>query len=834
MQYANETTQSIGHLEAVFCMLWVFGLMAAVLVSVVGKKIDRKTRKRIGGEIELMLKDKRAADCHHSFANYLRLQELEAKPAQYMSANCEQTKIQPDSSVGSYGMEIVSPPMDDENHVTWFNKVFKAMRGMTKPSIDAGFHVHVGLRHYQSDWGMGDTMTWRDARAISGRTAYAYGWFEQVIDSLVSRSRRDGSGMSVDMGSMNYIVSEFRDGINNPSIQSNWNEETNEYEYKIKHDHELESIRMYDLSVNERYQKLNTQSLRKHGTIEFRQHQCISSNAKKATMWADLCYEFVNRCADAASISIIRKFEQSFDGMMNFMALTESEPLYKYWNQRRQLLAGESLPNACSSCGSHQCMDDYLCDKNTRNESFDWAEWESNLAYKLSEIKIICPSEMCGLWNTTETWYSVNDYGNPVDMKFQDIQLNDGNLEWADSFCPTCGCEDSPQYAMSTLLLGLFFILPKLAMVLLIAGCGIGAIHGAGRKFNAKNKFKTLWRKLADRGGQAAGFAYEAGTGVRYVKAPHSSVALSHNMNRYISKDTQWGMCHTRFATHGINNDENAHPHFDKDKLITMVHNGVVNNHDEVWTGLGMEPTGDVDSMAVAQCLATGIETVVKHCKGSMSLIWSDAREAAGTLKCWTNGLNPLHMGRLDNKDTGAIVIASTEKHLTDSFGSRLVVDWKAYVGREYTIHPDGTISKRDIKGTEDTEPRYVYDWRQGYSGGWSTQAPTSKTPTPTTQSTPQDKTMLEKARRYVLRNMDGFGGWRPTVIDGIEFHGFDGLSQEGVTVKQYRYRLPSWLNPMQYQEDEDSILLGEYYSESTDVEMTCEPNFDDYWNTGF
>ena len=81
---------------------------------------------------------------------------------------------------------------------------------------------------------------------------------------------------------------------------------------------------------------------------------------------------------------------------------------------------------------------------------------------------------------------------------------------------------------------------------------------------------------------------------------------------------------------------------------------------------------------------------------------------------------------------------------------------------------------------------------------------------------------------------MDGFGGWRATVIDGIEFHGYDGLSQEGVTVKQYRYRLPSWLNPMQYQEDEDSILLGEYYSESTDVEMTCEPNYDDYWSTGF
>jgi len=838
MQYANET-QSIGHLETMVGMLWVFGLMVAVLVSIVGKKIEQKTQKRIGAEIELMLKDKRASGNHHSFANYIRLMNMEAKPADYGSSNCAETKIQPDGSVGSYGMEIVSPPLEGEEHVSWFNSIFRIMRGMTKSSISAGFHVHVGLKHYLADWGMNGTMTWREAKAITGRTAFAYGWFENAFDSIVSPSRRNGDGMSVGMGSLRFLVDNYRDGINTPSIASSWNEETDEYDYTIQHNHEEESIKIYDYSRGERYQKLNTQSLRKHGTIEFRQHQCISSNPKKARMYADLCFEFVNRCADAPSISIIRKFEQNFEGLMNFMAITENEPLYKYWNQRQQLLNGVHLPNACSSCGSNKCMDDYHCDTQKVLEPYDWSKFDQILATKFEEIKITCPS--CeGFSNTTETWYDSDSYDNIVNLKFKDTRIlehfnDDGDitetLVWKyNQSCPNCGTEELPQYGFfGGLIMSLFVIMPQLAMSLLIVGCGIGAIHGAGRKFNVKNKFKTLWRKLADRGGQASGFAYEAGEGVRYVKAPHSSVALSHNMNRYITKETQWGMCHTRFATHGENNDTNAHPHFDKDRLVTMVHNGVVNNHDTVWTELGIKPTGDVDSMAVAQCLATGIETVVKHCKGSMSLIWSDSREPMGTLKCWTNGLNPLHMGRLDNKDTGAVVIASTKKHLTDSFGKRLVNDWQAYVGREYTIHPDGSISKRDIEGTKDTEPRYVYDWRQGYTGGWSTPAPKT-----TSQPTPQDKTLLEKARRHVLRTMDGFGGWRATVIDGIEFHGYDGLSQEGVTVKQYRYRLPSWLNPMQYQEDEDSILLGEYYSESTDVEMTCEPNYDDYWSTGF
>ena len=836
MQYANET-QSIGNLETVVGMLWVFGLMVAVLVSIVGKKIEQKTQKRTGVEIELMLKDRRARGNHHSIANYLRLMEMEAKPADYGSSNCAETKIQPDGSIGSYGMEIVSPPMEGQEHVSWLTQVFRAVKGMTASSISAGFHTHVGLKHYLAEWGIKGTMEWREAKAITGRTAFAYGWFESGWDSLVSPSRRDGDGMSVGMGSLDYLVSNYRDGINTPTIAGEWDDEEKEYVYTLENDHQTESCKIYDMSRHERYQKLNTQSLRKHGTIEFRQHQCISSNPKKARMWTDLCYEFVNRCADAPSISIIRKFDRSFEGMMNFMAITSKDPLYKYWNQRQTLLSGGALPNACSTCGSHTCMDDNYCEKGTEHQSFDWSEFDSRLAQKFEEIKITCTS--CEEFaNTTETWYADDGYDNVVDLKFKDTRIlnhrNDlgfmqNTLVWKYSqCCPKCGNEDLPQYGFfGGLIMSLFAIMPQVAMSLLIVGCGIGAIHSAGRKFNAKNKFKTLWRKLADRGGQAAGFAYEAGDGVKYVKAPHSSVALSHNMNRYIGKQTQWGMCHTRFATHGVNNDTNAHPHFDKDRQITMVHNGVVNNHDTVWTELGIKPTGDVDSMAVAQCLATGIETVVKHCKGSMSLIWSDSREPAGTLKCWTNGLNPLHMGRLDNKDTGAVVIASTKKHLTDSFGKRLASDWKAHVGREYTIHPNGTISKRDIKGTSDTEPRYVYDWRQGYTGGWSTPAPKT-----TKQPTPQDKTLLEKARRYVLRNMDGFGGWRATVIDGIEFHGFDGLSHEGVTVKQYRYRLPSWLNPMQYQEDEDSILLGEYYSDF--VEMTCEPNFDEYWNTGF
>lgn len=143
--------------------------------------------------------------------------------------------------------------------------------------------------------------------------------------------------------------------------------------------------------------------------------------------------------------------------------------------------------------------------------------------------------------------------------------------------------------------------------------CGIVAYIGHREAFDIV--VKGL-KRLEYRGYDSAGVALMNGD-LRIYKS-QGKVSDLEAISEGKDKSGSTGMGHTRWATHGAPNNENAHPHVSQSGDISIIHNGIIENYATLKEGLiqrGHSFISDTDT----EVLVHLIEDIMEHSKLSFA-----------------------------------------------------------------------------------------------------------------------------------------------------------------------------------------------------------------------
>lgn len=107
--------------------------------------------------------------------------------------------------------------------------------------------------------------------------------------------------------------------------------------------------------------------------------------------------------------------------------------------------------------------------------------------------------------------------------------------------------------------------------------CGIVGYIG---KNSPKEILISGLKSLEYRGYDSAGIALKDGNKLQIIKSLGKIVNLEEKIERESLIDANIGIAHTRWATHGVPSEVNAHPH--SVGKVTLVHNGIIENASEL------------------------------------------------------------------------------------------------------------------------------------------------------------------------------------------------------------------------------------------------------------
>jgi len=136
-------------------------------------------------------------------------------------------------------------------------------------------------------------------------------------------------------------------------------------------------------------------------------------------------------------------------------------------------------------------------------------------------------------------------------------------------------------------------------------------------------------KRLEYRGYDSAGIGIINNGHSDVIKKPGKVSVLEKEIEK-LNLYSKLGIAHTRWATHGIPNEVNAHPHFNEDKSIFVIHNGIIENYQTLRKGLqkyGYKFVTNTDSEVIPHL----IDSFIKRDYNLFSAVRASLRELEGT-----------------------------------------------------------------------------------------------------------------------------------------------------------------------------------------------------------